>query len=181
MYNDQKTRNEGQTLCTMIRRQGTKDRHYVQWSEDKERRTNNMHNDQKTRNEGQTICTMIRRQRTKDKQYVQWSEDKERRTNNMYKAYLCTMVRRQGTKDKQGSTKYFTKNERSRNSNPLKTGDGLRCCGRVFINSYCYTLADIGYLVHVRMFLLPTIFCILLFSLLTLGYSRKKTHLIFDK
>jgi hypothetical protein len=43
--------------------------------------------------------------------------------------------------------------------------------GRVFINSYCYTLADIGYLVHVRVFLLPTIFCILLFSLLTLGYS----------
>ena len=25
MYNDQKTRNEGQTLCTMIRRQGTKE------------------------------------------------------------------------------------------------------------------------------------------------------------
>ena len=45
MYNDQKTKNEGQTICTMIRRQ---------------------------RNEGQrTICTMIRRQRTKDKQYVQ--------------------------------------------------------------------------------------------------------------
>ena len=44
MYNDQKTRNEGQ---------------------------NNMYNDQKTKNEGQTICTMIRRQRTKDKQYVQ--------------------------------------------------------------------------------------------------------------
>ena len=42
MYNDQKTKNEGQTICTMIRR-----------------------------NEGQTICTMIRRQRTKDKQYVQ--------------------------------------------------------------------------------------------------------------
>ena len=42
MYNDQKTRNEGQ------------------------------YNDQKTRNEGQTICTMIRRQRTKDNdQYVQ--------------------------------------------------------------------------------------------------------------
>ena len=53
MYNDQKTKNEGQT------------------SEDKERRTNNMYNDQKTKNEGQTICTMIRRQRTKDKQYVQ--------------------------------------------------------------------------------------------------------------
>ena len=63
MYNDQKTKNEGQTICT---------RHaYVQLSEDKERRTNNMHNDQKTKNEGQTICTMIRRQRTKDKQYVQ--------------------------------------------------------------------------------------------------------------
>jgi hypothetical protein len=76
MYNDQKTKNEGQTICT---------RHaYVQWSEDKERRTDNMYNDQKTKNEGQTICTMIRRQRTKDKQYVQWSEDKERRTNNMY-------------------------------------------------------------------------------------------------
>ena len=57
MYNDQKTKNEGQTICTMIRRQGTKD--------------NNMYNDQKTKNEGQTICTMIRRQRTKDKQYVQ--------------------------------------------------------------------------------------------------------------
>jgi hypothetical protein len=26
-----------------------KDRHYVQWSKDKERRTNNMHNDQKTK------------------------------------------------------------------------------------------------------------------------------------
>ena len=38
------TKNEGQTICTMIRRQGTKDRHYVQWSEDKERR--------------KTICTM---------------------------------------------------------------------------------------------------------------------------
>ena len=63
----------------MIRRQGTKDRQYVQWLEDKERRTNNMYNDQKTKNEGQTIFTMIRRQRTKDKQYVQWSEDKERR------------------------------------------------------------------------------------------------------
>ena len=47
MYNDQKTKNEGQTICTMIRRQGTKD-------------------------EGQkTICTMIRRQGTKDRQYVQ--------------------------------------------------------------------------------------------------------------
>ena len=45
MYNDQKTKNEGQTICTMIRRQGT--------------------------NEGQTICTMIRRQGTKDRQYVQ--------------------------------------------------------------------------------------------------------------
>ena len=44
MYNDQKTKNEGQ---------------------------NNMYNDQKTKNEGQTICTMIRRQRTKDRQYVQ--------------------------------------------------------------------------------------------------------------
>ena len=43
MYNDQKTKNEGQ---------------------------DNMYNDQK-KNEGQTICTMIRRQRTKDKQYVQ--------------------------------------------------------------------------------------------------------------
>ena len=67
MYNDQKTRNEGQTICTMIRRrtkEGT-------MTEDKERRTNNMYNDQKTKNEGQTICTMIRRQRTKDKQYVQ--------------------------------------------------------------------------------------------------------------
>ena len=31
MYNDQKTRNEGQTICTMIRRQGTKDRQYVQY------------------------------------------------------------------------------------------------------------------------------------------------------
>ena len=51
MYNDQKTKNEGQTICTMIRRQGTKDE-----GQD---------------NEGQTICTMIRRQRTKDKQYVQ--------------------------------------------------------------------------------------------------------------
>ena len=39
MYNDQKTKNEGQTICTMIRRQRTKD--------------NNMYNDQKTRNEGQ--------------------------------------------------------------------------------------------------------------------------------
>ena len=57
MYNDQKTKNEGQTICTMIRRQ--------------ERRTDNMYNDQKTKNEGQTICTMIRRQGTKDKQYVQ--------------------------------------------------------------------------------------------------------------
>ena len=57
MYNDQKTKNEGQTICTMIRRQRTKD--------------NNMYNDQKTKNEGQTICTMIRRQRTKDRQYVQ--------------------------------------------------------------------------------------------------------------
>jgi hypothetical protein len=122
-----------QTICT---------RHtYVQWSEDKERRTNNMYK--------AYLCTMIRRQRTKDKQYVQgipplyidmpctyclsfvlyllsivhrhalyilfvlrslssdyctyvqWSEDKERRTNNMYKAYLCTMIRRQRTKDKQ--------------------------------------------------------------------------------
>ena len=54
MYNDQKTRNEGQTICTMIRRR-TKE--------------NNMYNDR--RNEGQTICTMIRRQGTKDKQYVQ--------------------------------------------------------------------------------------------------------------
>ena len=45
MYNDQKTKNEGQ---------------------------NNMYNDQKTKNEGQTICTMIRRQGTKDRrQYVQ--------------------------------------------------------------------------------------------------------------
>ena len=84
MYNDRKTRNEGQTLCTMIRRQRTKDKQYVQWSEDKERRRNNMYNDQKTKNEGQTICTMIRRQRTKERQYVQWSEDKERRTDNMY-------------------------------------------------------------------------------------------------
>ena len=42
MYNDQKTKNEGQTICTMIRRQ--------------ERRTNNMYNDQKT---------------DKDRQYVQ--------------------------------------------------------------------------------------------------------------
>ena len=41
MYNDQKTKNEGQTICTMIRRQ--------------ERRTNNMYNDQKTRNEGQYV------------------------------------------------------------------------------------------------------------------------------
>ena len=49
MYNDQKTKNEGQTICTMIRRQGTK--------------TNNMYNEQK-------ICTMIRRQGTKDR-YVQ--------------------------------------------------------------------------------------------------------------
>ena len=57
MYNDQKTKNEGQTICTMIRRQ--------------ERRTDNMYNDQKTKNEGQTICTMIRRQGTKDRQYVQ--------------------------------------------------------------------------------------------------------------
>ena len=48
MYNDQKTKNEGQRT-----------------------RTNNMYNDQKTKNEGQTICTMIRRQRTKDRQYVQ--------------------------------------------------------------------------------------------------------------
>ena len=30
MYNDQKTKNEGQTICTMIRRQGTKDEQYVQ-------------------------------------------------------------------------------------------------------------------------------------------------------
>ena len=30
MYNDQKTKNEGQTICTMIRRQGTKDKQYVQ-------------------------------------------------------------------------------------------------------------------------------------------------------
>ena len=31
MYNDQKTKNEGQTICTMIRRQGTKDKEqYVQ-------------------------------------------------------------------------------------------------------------------------------------------------------
>jgi hypothetical protein len=46
---------EGQTICT---------RHtYVQWSEDKERRTNNMYK--------ACLCTMIRRQRTKDKQYVQ--------------------------------------------------------------------------------------------------------------
>ena len=29
MYNDQKTKNEGQTICTMIRRQGTKGQ-YVQ-------------------------------------------------------------------------------------------------------------------------------------------------------
>ena len=149
MYNDQKTKNEGQTICTMIRRQRTKDKQYVQWSEDKERRTSNMYNDQKTKNEGQTICTMIRRQRTKDKQ---------------------------------GSTKYFTKNERSRNSHQLKTGDGLRWCGRVTINSYCYTLADAGYSVYVRVFLLPTIFCILLFSLLTLRlFQKKKTHLIFYK
>jgi ferredoxin-thioredoxin reductase catalytic subunit len=35
MYNGQKIKNEGQTICT---------RHtYVQWSEDKERRTNNMY------------------------------------------------------------------------------------------------------------------------------------------
>ena len=68
MYNDQKTKNEGQTICTMIRRQRTKDNMY---NDQKERRTNNMYNDQKTKNEGQTICTMIRRQRTKDKQYVQ--------------------------------------------------------------------------------------------------------------
>jgi hypothetical protein len=96
----------------MIRRQGTKDKQYVQWSEDKERRTDNMYNNQKTKNEGQTICTMIRRQRTKDKQSVQWSEDKERRTNNMYNDQktknegqtICTMIRRQGTKDKQGWT-----------------------------------------------------------------------------
>jgi hypothetical protein len=55
MYNGQKTKNEGQTICT---------RHtYVQWSEDKERRTNNMYK--------ACLCTMIRRQRTKDKQYVQ--------------------------------------------------------------------------------------------------------------
>ena len=59
MYNDQKTKNEGQTICTMIRRQGTKD---------------NMYNDQKTRNEGhnmyndqKTICT----NEGQDKQYVQ--------------------------------------------------------------------------------------------------------------
>ena len=58
MYNDQKTRNEGQTICTMIRRQQNEGQ-------------DNMYNDQKTKNEGQTICTMIRRQRTKDKQYVQ--------------------------------------------------------------------------------------------------------------
>jgi hypothetical protein len=72
------------TICTMIRRQRTKDKQYVQWLEDKERRTDNMYNDQKIRNEGQTICTMIRRQGTKERQYVQWSEDKERRTDNMY-------------------------------------------------------------------------------------------------
>ena len=30
MYNDQKTKNEGQTICTMIRRQRTKDKQYVQ-------------------------------------------------------------------------------------------------------------------------------------------------------
>jgi predicted membrane protein len=36
---------------------------YVQWSEDKERRTNNMYK--------AWLCTMIRRQSTKDRQYVQ--------------------------------------------------------------------------------------------------------------
>jgi mannose/fructose/N-acetylgalactosamine-specific phosphotransferase system component IID len=52
MYNGQKIKNEGQTICT---------RHaYVQWSEDKERRTNNMYK--------AYLCTMIRRLGTKDKQ-----------------------------------------------------------------------------------------------------------------
>jgi hypothetical protein len=50
-----KIKNEGQTICT---------RHtYVQWSEGKERRTNNMYK--------ACLCTMVRRQRTKDRQYVQ--------------------------------------------------------------------------------------------------------------
>jgi hypothetical protein len=58
--NDQKAKNEGHTICT---------RHtYVQWSEDKERRTNNMYK--------AYLRTMIRRQRTKDKRpsfFVFWS------------------------------------------------------------------------------------------------------------
>ena len=70
MYNDQKTKNEGQTICTMIRRQDKERRTNNMYNDQKERR-NNMYNDQKTKNEGQTICTMIRRQGTKDRQYVQ--------------------------------------------------------------------------------------------------------------
>jgi hypothetical protein len=104
MYNGQKIKNEGQTICT---------RHtYVQWIGMPctyclsfvlclliivhrhalyilfvlRSLGMPMYNDQKAKNEGQTICTRHT--------YVQWSEDKERRTNNMYKAYLCTMVRR---------------------------------------------------------------------------------------
>jgi Ca2+/Na+ antiporter len=69
-FHDQKTKNEGQTICT---------RHtYVQWSEDKERRTNNMYK--------ACLCTMIRRQRTKDKQYVPYCLS--------FVLYLLTIIHR---------------------------------------------------------------------------------------
>ena len=79
MYNDQKTKNEGQTICTMIRRQRTNEDQTKNNMYNDQKTKNegqyNMYNDQKTKNEGQTICTMIRRQgndqKTKDRQYVQ--------------------------------------------------------------------------------------------------------------
>jgi hypothetical protein len=112
MYNGQKIKNKGQTICT---------RHaYVQWSEDKERRTDNMYKAYLC-----IVCPSF---------FAFWSlyigmpctyclsfvlylltivhryalyilsvlrSLSSRRTNNMYKAYLCTMIRRQRTKDKQ--------------------------------------------------------------------------------
>jgi len=44
-----------------------------------------------------------------------------------------------GQKDKQWSTKHYTENYRSSNTNPTKTGGELKCSGRVSSSSPCVT------------------------------------------
>jgi len=60
------------------------------------------------------------------------------------------MIRRQRTKDKTRIYKILHKILKIEKLESIKNRDGLRCCGRLIINSSCYTLADVGYRVIIN-------------------------------